>query len=164
MISDQSLLIILVIGLIAGWLAGHLVRGTGYGLIADLCLGIVGALIGDKTVTGAAHEMAGQPSCDQTNDENNEKTLIRYHGAPLACMPKRADREGSRFRDIKARGYSRPSFLIFGRKGFAAATITFDGAGAGVLSRKVASSIWSSPPSRGARPTYSTRTRAVPWR
>ena len=47
MVSDQSLLVILVIGLIAGWLAGHLVRGTGYGLIADLCLGIVGALSGD---------------------------------------------------------------------------------------------------------------------
>jgi uncharacterized membrane protein YeaQ/YmgE (transglycosylase-associated protein family) len=47
MVSDQSLLVILVVGLIAGWLASHLVRGTGYGLIADLCLGIVGALIGD---------------------------------------------------------------------------------------------------------------------
>ena len=35
-----------LIGLIAGWLAGHIVRGTGYGLIADICIGIVGALIG----------------------------------------------------------------------------------------------------------------------
>jgi uncharacterized membrane protein YeaQ/YmgE (transglycosylase-associated protein family) len=35
-----------LVGLIAGWLAGQIVRGTGYGLIADLCLGIVGALIG----------------------------------------------------------------------------------------------------------------------
>ena len=42
--SAEGLFIILVVGLIAGWLAGHLVRGTGYGLIADLCLGIVGAL------------------------------------------------------------------------------------------------------------------------
>jgi uncharacterized membrane protein YeaQ/YmgE (transglycosylase-associated protein family) len=47
MVSDQGLLVILVVGLIAGWLAGHFVRGTGYGLIADICLGIVGALIGD---------------------------------------------------------------------------------------------------------------------
>ena len=45
--SAEGLFIILVVGLIAGWLAGHLVRGTGYGLIADLCLGIVGALIGN---------------------------------------------------------------------------------------------------------------------
>src|SRR5712691_11063312 len=44
--SNESLLVILLIGLIAGWLAGHFVRGTGYGLIADIAIGIVGALIG----------------------------------------------------------------------------------------------------------------------
>ena len=43
--SGQSILIILLVGLIAGWLATHIVRGTGYGLVADLCLGIVGALL-----------------------------------------------------------------------------------------------------------------------
>ena len=37
----------ILVGLIAGWLAGHIVRGTGYGLIADMALGIVGALIGE---------------------------------------------------------------------------------------------------------------------
>src|SRR5438270_8932451 len=50
--------------------------------------------------------------------------------------------------------------LDSGRKGFADATMTFDGGGAGPLSRKVASSIASSLPSSGARPTYSTLTRA----
>jgi uncharacterized membrane protein YeaQ/YmgE (transglycosylase-associated protein family) len=45
--STQSILVILVVGLIAGWLAGKIVRGTGYGLVADLCLGIIGALIGN---------------------------------------------------------------------------------------------------------------------
>jgi uncharacterized membrane protein YeaQ/YmgE (transglycosylase-associated protein family) len=44
--SKESILVILLVGLIAGWLAGHLVRGTGYGLIADICIGIIGALIG----------------------------------------------------------------------------------------------------------------------
>jgi uncharacterized membrane protein YeaQ/YmgE (transglycosylase-associated protein family) len=44
--SGESLLIILVAGLIAGWLAGQIVRGTGFGLIADMALGVVGALIG----------------------------------------------------------------------------------------------------------------------
>jgi uncharacterized membrane protein YeaQ/YmgE (transglycosylase-associated protein family) len=43
--SGESLLIIIIIGLIAGWLAGHLVRGTGFGLVADICIGIVGALL-----------------------------------------------------------------------------------------------------------------------
>jgi uncharacterized membrane protein YeaQ/YmgE (transglycosylase-associated protein family) len=45
--SGESILVILVVGLIAGWLAGHIVKGTGYGLVADLCIGIVGALIGN---------------------------------------------------------------------------------------------------------------------
>ena len=44
--SGESILVILVVGLIAGWLAGKVVRGTGFGLIADVCIGIVGALIG----------------------------------------------------------------------------------------------------------------------
>jgi uncharacterized membrane protein YeaQ/YmgE (transglycosylase-associated protein family) len=44
--SGESLLVILVVGLIAGWLAGKIVRGTGFGLIADIFIGIVGALIG----------------------------------------------------------------------------------------------------------------------
>jgi uncharacterized membrane protein YeaQ/YmgE (transglycosylase-associated protein family) len=44
--SGESILVILLVGLIAGWLAGKIVRGTGFGLIADICIGIVGALIG----------------------------------------------------------------------------------------------------------------------
>jgi uncharacterized membrane protein YeaQ/YmgE (transglycosylase-associated protein family) len=44
--SAQELLIILLVGAIAGWLAGMIVQGTGFGLIADICIGIVGALIG----------------------------------------------------------------------------------------------------------------------
>lgn len=44
--SAQSLLIILLVGGIAGWLAGMIVRGTGFGLVADIALGIVGAFVG----------------------------------------------------------------------------------------------------------------------
>ncbi len=44
--SAETLLIILLIGAIAGWLAGQIVRGTGFGLVADIALGIVGAFIG----------------------------------------------------------------------------------------------------------------------
>ena len=36
----------LVCGLLAGWLAGMLMRGGGYGIIVDLLLGLVGAVIG----------------------------------------------------------------------------------------------------------------------
>ena len=34
------------VGLVAGWLAGQIVQGTGFGLVADIAIGIVGALIG----------------------------------------------------------------------------------------------------------------------
>ena len=45
-ISGESLVIILAVGLIAGWLAGQIVQGTGFGVIGDLIIGIVGAFIG----------------------------------------------------------------------------------------------------------------------
>jgi uncharacterized membrane protein YeaQ/YmgE (transglycosylase-associated protein family) len=44
--SGESLLIILVVGLIAGWLAGQIVQGTGFGIVGDLLVGIAGAFIG----------------------------------------------------------------------------------------------------------------------
>jgi uncharacterized membrane protein YeaQ/YmgE (transglycosylase-associated protein family) len=42
----ESILIFLVIGLIAGWLAGKIVEGTGLGLVGDLVVGVIGAFIG----------------------------------------------------------------------------------------------------------------------
>ena len=45
-ISNESLVVILLVGLVAGWLAGQLVRGTGFGIIGDIIIGIVGAFIG----------------------------------------------------------------------------------------------------------------------
>ena len=45
--SNESLLVILFVGLVAGWLAGQIVRGAGFGLIGDLVIGIIGAFIGD---------------------------------------------------------------------------------------------------------------------
>ncbi len=41
-----SLLIFLAIGAVAGWLAGVLMKGGGYGLLMDIVLGIVGAVVG----------------------------------------------------------------------------------------------------------------------
>ncbi|HWE79079.1 MAG TPA: GlsB/YeaQ/YmgE family stress response membrane protein [Pseudolabrys sp.] len=43
--SDQGILVILLVGLVAGWLAGKIVRGAGFGVIGDICIGIVGAFI-----------------------------------------------------------------------------------------------------------------------
>jgi uncharacterized membrane protein YeaQ/YmgE (transglycosylase-associated protein family) len=41
----QSLIILLVVGAIAGWLAGLIIRGFGFGLIGNIIVGIVGAVI-----------------------------------------------------------------------------------------------------------------------
>jgi uncharacterized membrane protein YeaQ/YmgE (transglycosylase-associated protein family) len=42
----MGLLAWIVVGLIAGWLAGLVMRGSGYGILVDIILGIVGALVG----------------------------------------------------------------------------------------------------------------------
>jgi uncharacterized membrane protein YeaQ/YmgE (transglycosylase-associated protein family) len=36
----------LIIGIVAGWLAGKIMRGGGFGLIGDLVVGVIGALLG----------------------------------------------------------------------------------------------------------------------
>ena len=36
----------LVVGLIAGWLAGLVMKGGGYGILGDIVMGIIGALVG----------------------------------------------------------------------------------------------------------------------
>jgi len=45
-LSSESLLVILLVGLAAGWLAGQVVQGTGFGLIGDMVIGVIGAFIG----------------------------------------------------------------------------------------------------------------------
>ncbi len=42
------ILYILVVGLIAGWATGKIMKGSGYGVLTDILLGIVGALIGSR--------------------------------------------------------------------------------------------------------------------
>jgi uncharacterized membrane protein YeaQ/YmgE (transglycosylase-associated protein family) len=46
MLGFHSVIAILVVGLVAGWLASKIVSGTGLGLIGDIIIGIVGAFIG----------------------------------------------------------------------------------------------------------------------
>jgi uncharacterized membrane protein YeaQ/YmgE (transglycosylase-associated protein family) len=36
----------IIIGLIAGWIADKLMRGRGYGILADIALGLIGAVLG----------------------------------------------------------------------------------------------------------------------
>ncbi len=44
--SLTSLILFLVIGLVAGWLASVIVKGGGYGLVGDLIVGVIGAFLG----------------------------------------------------------------------------------------------------------------------
>jgi len=41
----------IIVGLIAGWLAGELMRGSGFGVVGDIIVGIVGALLGGFVAT-----------------------------------------------------------------------------------------------------------------
>jgi uncharacterized membrane protein YeaQ/YmgE (transglycosylase-associated protein family) len=45
--SNESLIVIILVGIVAGWLAGKIVDGGGFGLIGDLVVGVIGAFIGD---------------------------------------------------------------------------------------------------------------------
>jgi uncharacterized membrane protein YeaQ/YmgE (transglycosylase-associated protein family) len=45
-INAHNVLILLIVGLVAGWLAGKLVRGAGFGVIGDIVIGIIGAFVG----------------------------------------------------------------------------------------------------------------------
>ena len=46
-LSNQGLLVIIIVGIVAGWLAGRVMDGGGFGLIGDLLVGLIGAFIGD---------------------------------------------------------------------------------------------------------------------
>ena len=43
---DMSFVWFLLIGLAAGWLAGQIVKGSGQGLITDIIVGVIGAMLG----------------------------------------------------------------------------------------------------------------------
>jgi uncharacterized membrane protein YeaQ/YmgE (transglycosylase-associated protein family) len=51
-VSSRGFLGWIIIGLLAGWIAGHLTRGRGFGCIADIILGLIGAVIGGWIFTG----------------------------------------------------------------------------------------------------------------
>ena len=70
----MSIIAWIVLGLIAGWLAGMIMRGSGYGLIGDMVLGILGAIVGGW-LTGA---VLGR---DMVNGFNIESLIVAVIGA-----------------------------------------------------------------------------------
>jgi len=67
----------IVVGLIAGWLAGQVMKGGGYGLIGDIIVGVVGGLLGGWIATTFLHIGAGM------NGINLGSILIAFLGAVL---------------------------------------------------------------------------------
>ncbi|MBT2300934.1 MULTISPECIES: GlsB/YeaQ/YmgE family stress response membrane protein [Variovorax] len=55
----MSLLLFLVVGLVAGWLAGVLVKGGGFGLVGDLVVGVIGAFLGGLLFSSAGVSLGG---------------------------------------------------------------------------------------------------------
>jgi len=43
----MDIIIAIVVGLIAGWLAGIIMKGSGYGIIGDIILGLLGSIVGN---------------------------------------------------------------------------------------------------------------------
>ena len=75
--SSESLLVILFVGLVAGWLAGQIVRGTGFGIVGDLIVGILGAFIGSWLLPQLGIHLG--TGSDQRNRE-------RYHRCDIAAL------------------------------------------------------------------------------
>ena len=58
--SIMHIIIFLIIGGVAGWLAGLVIRGRGYGLIGDIIVGVIGSFIGAWLVGHVLHLNLGR--------------------------------------------------------------------------------------------------------
>jgi uncharacterized membrane protein YeaQ/YmgE (transglycosylase-associated protein family) len=57
--SAESLVIFLLIGAVAGWLAGQVVKGGGFGLVGDIVVGILGAFVAGWLLPGLGLGLTG---------------------------------------------------------------------------------------------------------
>jgi len=80
----------IVVGLIAGWLAGLVMRGGGYGLLGDIIVGVVGGLLGGWIATSFMHIGATM------NGINLESILVAFVGAVILLILLRLLNDGRR--------------------------------------------------------------------
>jgi uncharacterized membrane protein YeaQ/YmgE (transglycosylase-associated protein family) len=80
----MGLLTWIVVGLIAGWLAGLVMKGGGYGMIGDIILGVIGALVGGFL----ASSIFGVP--DPVNGFNLTTLIVAFLGAVIVVAIVRA--------------------------------------------------------------------------
>jgi uncharacterized membrane protein YeaQ/YmgE (transglycosylase-associated protein family) len=57
--SPGGLITWIVIGLVAGWLAGKVMKGSGYGILGDIVVGLIGSVVGGFVVGFFVHGSAG---------------------------------------------------------------------------------------------------------
>jgi len=86
----MSILSWVVVGLIAGWLAGQVMRGGGFGLMGDIIIGIAGGLLGGWLATSVLHIGA------EVNGFNLESILVAFVGAVILLLVVRAFGGGRR--------------------------------------------------------------------
>lgn len=67
----------IIVGLIAGWLAGQLMRGSGFGVLGDIIIGIVGALLGGFLATALFNVT------DPVNGINISSILVAFLGSVI---------------------------------------------------------------------------------
>jgi uncharacterized membrane protein YeaQ/YmgE (transglycosylase-associated protein family) len=70
----------IVVGLIAGFLAGMVMKGGGYGVIGDIIVGVVGGLLGGWIASSLLHLGAG------VNGINLESILVAFVGAVILLV------------------------------------------------------------------------------
>jgi uncharacterized membrane protein YeaQ/YmgE (transglycosylase-associated protein family) len=70
----------IVVGLIAGWLAGKVMSSGGYGLMGDIVVGVIGGLLGGWLATAYLHLSAGMSGI------NLESILVAFAGAVLLLI------------------------------------------------------------------------------
>jgi uncharacterized membrane protein YeaQ/YmgE (transglycosylase-associated protein family) len=70
----------IVVGLIAGWLAGLVVRGSGYGMIGDIIVGVLGGLLGGWIATYFFH------MGDAMSGINLSSILVAFGGAVVLII------------------------------------------------------------------------------
>lgn len=70
----------IIVGLIAGWLAGKVMAGGGYGLVGDIIVGVVGGLLGGWIATSLLHIAAG------VNGINLESIVVAFLGAVVLLL------------------------------------------------------------------------------
>jgi uncharacterized membrane protein YeaQ/YmgE (transglycosylase-associated protein family) len=83
----MTIIVWIVLGLVAGWLAGQVMKGGGYGVVGDIVLGIVGALVGGF-LTGL---VLGR---DMVSGFNIESIVVAFIGAVILIAVSRAFTRG----------------------------------------------------------------------